>query len=228
MGRPACGFLGVATAILSLVASLVASAAFAQAPGSPGSPSPPPNPPPAATGAAQGPGPAAPLKTEYKLSVAVGPAYPWGKGAADWAQLVSERTGGRITMKLFPGASATGGDPLQEFVGLRQGAIDFAVGSSMYWAGYVKPLNLFALPFFVTDARALDALTGGPVGAALFKAIEDAGVVPLAWGDNEFHAVSTSKKAVRKPDDVKGLRLRVTGSTPVEEAFRALGATPAR
>lgn len=183
---------------------------------------------------AQAPGAAAlpPSSTtaavEFKLSVAVGPAYAWGKGATDWAQMVRDRTGGRVLMKVLPGASATGGDPLQEFVGLKQGSVDFAVGSTMYWAGYVKALNLFALPFLIPDAKTLDALTTGPVGLGLFKALEDAGVVPLAWGDNELHAVSTSQKPIRKPDDLKGLKVRVTGSTAVEEAFRAMGATPAR
>ena len=220
-GHPARGFWGPAIAMSTIVVmSLTASAQSPEA-------SPPLT--PQSSAATRQPAPAAtPQKTEYKMSVAVGPAYPWGRGAAEWAQLVRDRTGGRIAIKVFPGASATAGDPLQEFVGLKQGSIDFAVGSAMHWAGYVKPLNVFALPFFVPDAKALDALTGGPVGAAIFKAIEDAGVVPLAWGDNEFHALSTSKQPVRKPDDVKGLRVRVTGSTPVEETFRALGATPAR
>ena len=167
-------------------------------------------------------------KAEYKLSIAVGPAYAWGRGAADWAQLIKDRSGGRIVIKQFPGASATGGDPLQEFVGLRQGTIDLAVGSAMYWAGYVKSLNVFALPFLVGDSKGLDALFQGEVGAAIFRAIEDAGVVPLAWGDNEFHELSTSKRVVKKPEDVAGLRVRVTGSSVIEESMRALGATPVR
>ena len=209
-GRPARGFLGPEIRALILFAIVAAGVVFS-----------------VSMAVAQTPGTAA-AAPPFKLSVAVGPAYPWGKGASRWAELVSERSGGRITLKVFPGASATGGDPLQEFVGLKQGTIDFAVGSSMYWAGYVKPLNLFALPFLVSDPKALDALIAGPVGATLFKAIEEAGVIPLAWGDNEQHAVSTSTRTIRQPEDVRGLKLRVTGSTPVEEAFRALGATPAR
>lgn len=233
-GRPARGFLGAAllSVMVAAAVSMGAPLAFAQsstaftgATGATGATKTDATP---ASAAPSRPAPPPPAAIPYKLSVAVGPAYAWGKGAARWAELVAERSGGRIAMMVFPGASATGGDPLQEFVGLRQGSIDFAVGSSMYWAGYVKPLNLFALPFLIPDSNALDALTGGPVGAALFKAIEDAGVVPLAWGDNEPHALSTSSKSIRKPDDVRGLRLRVTGSTPVEEAFRALGASQAR
>ena len=212
-GRPARGFLGAAILALTFAAaaSVGGSTAIAQS-----------------SGTEPGTAPEARPAVPYKLSVAVGPTYAWGKGANRWAELVAERSGGRIAIKVFPGASATAGDPLQEFVGLKQGSIDFAVGSTMYWAGYVKPLHIFALPFLVADSSALDALTGGPVGAALFKVIEDAGVVPLAWGDNESHALSTATKTIRKPDDLRGLKLRVTGSTPVEEAFRALGASPAR
>ena len=244
-GRPARGFLGpgklaVASSISLLAAFVVgggaalsssdcqaqsvapAAAPSAAHPAAAGLPA-------ANTAAAALPAanPAAP-KAEYKLSIAVGPAYAWGKGAADWAQLIKDRSGGRIVIKQFPGASATGGDPLQEFVGLRQGTIDLAVGSAMYWAGYVKSLNVFALPFLVGDSKGLDALFQGEVGAAIFRAIEDAGVVPLAWGDNEFHELSTSKRVVKKPGDVAGLRVRATGSAVVEESMRALGATPVR
>jgi len=51
-------------------------------------------------------------KPEYKLSTVVGPAFPWGKGGEIWADLVRERTKGRINIKMYPGASLVGGDQL--------------------------------------------------------------------------------------------------------------------
>jgi TRAP-type C4-dicarboxylate transport system substrate-binding protein len=167
-------------------------------------------------------------KAEYKLSTAVGPAYPWGKGAEIWAQLVKERTAGRIIIKQFPGASAVAGDTAREFAALRDGTIDLAVGSSINWAAQVRALNLFALPFMVGDNKALDALLHGEVGAAVLHAVEEAGVVPLAWGDNDFREISTAQRALRRPEELAGLRIRASGSPLADEVLAALGAVPVR
>ncbi len=174
------------------------------------------------------PASAQPYKPEYKLSTAVGPAYPWGKGAEIWAQLIRERTAGRINIKQFPGAAAVAGDPAREFAALRDGSIDLAIGSSLNWSAEVKALNLFALPFFVGDHQALDALLRGDVGAALLRQVEAAGVVPLAWGDNDFREISTAQRPVRKPEDLSGQRIRASGSPLLDEALLALGAFPSR
>ena len=169
-----------------------------------------------------------PYKPVYKLSIAVGPAYAWGRGADIWAGLIRERTAGRINIRLFPGASATAGDAAREFAALREGAIDLAVGSALNWAESVKPLHLFALPFLFASPRALDVVVHGEIGAEMMKAVADAGVVPLAWGDNGFREVSTADRALRKPDDLAGLRIRASGGTLVEETLNALGATPVK
>ena len=122
-------------------------------------------------------------KPEYKLSTVVGPAFPWGKGGEIWAELVKQRTGGRINIKMYPGASLVGGDQTREFTAVRQGAIDLAIGSTINWSPQIKELNLFSMPFLAQDHAGLDALTGGEVGKEMFALVEKAGVVPLAWGE---------------------------------------------
>ncbi len=49
---------------------------------------------------------AEPYKAEYRMSLVVGTAFPWGKGGEIWANLVKERTQGRINIKLYPGHQA--------------------------------------------------------------------------------------------------------------------------
>ena len=165
-------------------------------------------------------------KSEYKLSTIFGPAYPWGKGGEIWADLVKQRTAGRINIKLYPGASLVQGDQTREFTAIRQGVIDMAIGSTINWSPQVKELNLFALPFLMPDFAAIDALTQGEVGKELFKAIEKNNVVPLAWGENGSREISNSKRDLRKPDDLKGLKMRVVGSPLFLDTFTALGANP--
>ena len=165
-------------------------------------------------------------KPEYKISTVVGAPFPWGLAAQRWADLVRDRSGGKINMKVYPGASLVGGDQTKEFTAMRQGVIDMAVGSTINWSPQVVELNLFSLPFLMPDYKAIDAITGGEPGKKLFEIIAAKDVVPLAWGENGFRELSNSKRDVRKPEDLKGLKVRVVGSPLYNETFTALGANP--
>jgi tripartite ATP-independent transporter DctP family solute receptor len=165
-------------------------------------------------------------KSEYRMSLVLGTAFPWGKGGQIWADLIKERTKGRINIKLYPGVSLIQGDQTREFSALRQGVIDMAVGSTINWSPQVKQLNLFSLPFLMPDYAAVDALTKGEVGEKVFATLYKAGVIPLAWGENGYRELSNSKRAVHSPADLKGLKIRVVGSPLFLDTFTALGANP--
>jgi tripartite ATP-independent transporter DctP family solute receptor len=165
-------------------------------------------------------------KPEYRLSTNVNNAFPLGRGAEEWARLVKERTDGRINVKWYPGSSLVGGETTREFTALRQGSIDFNVSSVINWAPHVKELNLFLLPFLVPDEKAFDALIHGGVGKDLFAIVQKQGVVPLAWGENGAREISNSKREIRKPEDLKGLKFRVVGSPIFNDIYTALGANP--
>jgi tripartite ATP-independent transporter DctP family solute receptor len=170
--------------------------------------------------------PGADYKTEYKLSTVVGKPFPWGLAGDRWAELVKEKTAGRIHIKTYPGTSLVGGDQTKEFTAIRQGAIDMAIGSTINWSPQVKELNLFSMPFLMPDYKAIDALTQGEVGKDLFKLLAGKDVVPLAWGENGFRELTNSKRPVKSPEDLKGLKIRVVGSPLFLDIFSALGANP--
>ena len=172
------------------------------------------------------PVPAADYKPEYKLSTVVAAPMPWGIAGERWAELVKQKTNGRINIKCYPGVSLVGGDQTKEYTAIRQGAIDLSIGSTINWSPQVKELNIFSMPFLMPDYKAIDALTGGEVGKELFKILESKDTVPLAWGENGFRELSNSKRVVRKPEDLKGLKIRVVGSPLFLETFTALGANP--
>ena len=165
-------------------------------------------------------------KAEYKMSLVLGPPTPWGMAGKIWADLVKERTAGRINIKLYPGVSLIQGDQTREFSALRQGVIDMAIGSTINWSPQVKELNLFSMPFLMPDYAAVDALTQGEVGKKIFQTIEKAGVVPLAWGENGTRELTNSKKPIKSPDDLKGMKIRVVGSPLFSDTFNAFGANP--
>jgi tripartite ATP-independent transporter DctP family solute receptor len=165
-------------------------------------------------------------KPEYKMSIVVGPTGPWGEGAARFADAVKKYTNGRITIKPYYSGQLFAGKQTNEFLLMKQGVIDFALGSTINWSTTVKELNLFSLPFFFPDYKALDAVENGEVGKRLFKIIEEKGVVGLGWGENGYRDLTNSKRAVKKPEDLEGLKLRVVGSPIFIDIFKAMGANP--
>ncbi len=165
-------------------------------------------------------------KNEYKMSVVVGPKLPWGAGATHFADLVRDRTNGRINIKVYTSSALMAGKQTNEFLIHRQGVADFCFASTINWSTTIKTLNLFNLPFFFPDYRALDAVTTGEVGKEIEDELHKKGVTVLAWGENGFRELTNSKHAVRTPEDMVGLKVRVVGTPIFIDTMQALGANP--
>src|SRR4051812_45819410 len=109
---------------------------------------------------------------ELKVSVAVGPAYALGQAAEKWAQRIGASSDAGLALKVYPGAVLSSRDPALEFAALRNGAVDMAIGSSLFWSGDVPALRAVGLPWLAPEPAKLDALATGPVGDELQKAVE--------------------------------------------------------
>ncbi|MBP3438253.1 MAG: TRAP transporter substrate-binding protein DctP [Sutterella sp.] len=169
-------------------------------------------------------------KQEYKLSIVPGATSGWGLAGQYFADRVRERTEGRINIKPYFGAQLMAGKQTSELLLVRRGAIDFALASTINWSPQVKELNLTALPFFVANNpdrfKAMDAIEAGKSGGMMVQAIEKTGVKFIGWGENGFRELTTSKGPINKPEDMKGLKLRVCGTPIFIDIFSALGANP--
>ena len=164
-------------------------------------------------------------KPEYKLSIVVGTTFPWGQGAEIWSNLVRERTQGHINIKVYPGTSLVQGDQTREFTAIRQGVIDMAVGSTINWSPQVKQLNLFSLPFLMPttppSTRWCRARSAGDVQAHRESRRGAAGL-----GREWLPPAVELKREIKRPEDMKGMKLRVVGSPLYIDTFTALGANP--
>ncbi len=165
-------------------------------------------------------------KAEYNLSVVVGPTFWWGEGAQKFADLVKEKTDGKVNIKVYYGGQLFKGKQTNEFQLMSQGVIDFAFGSTINWSPTIPECNIFSLPFFINNYKNLDAMENGETGKAVFAAMQKKGVVGLAWGENGFREVTNSKHEIKEPADLKNLKLRVVGSPIFIDIFKQLGADP--
>jgi tripartite ATP-independent transporter DctP family solute receptor len=105
------------------------------------------------------------------------------------------------------------------------GSLDLAVTASNVAANIVPELGLLDAPFLFRDAPHARAVLDGPIGAEYAALMQPKGMHLLAWAENGLRHV-TANKPIRKPDDLRGLRIRVPQSEVMIQAFKALGAVP--
>jgi tripartite ATP-independent transporter DctP family solute receptor len=165
-------------------------------------------------------------RPEYKLSVVGNRPIPFAEGAFQWAELVTQRSQGRINVRVYPGSQLVGGDQTRELLAMRQGIIDFGVFSTINIAPQVREAGLFQLPFLMPDHRAFDALINGEPGRDLMGVMDRRDVVGLAFGENGFRELSNSRRAVRTPADLRGLKIRFAAGAIFNDIYNALGANP--
>jgi C4-dicarboxylate-binding protein DctP len=89
----------------------------------------------------------------------------------------------------------------------------------------VKEFDVFDLPFLMSDDVRARQMMASPMMADLNKKLEAKGVLPLAYWDNGAH-VYTSNKPLIRPEDFRGLKMRIQGSKVLDAVARELGAIP--
>ena len=162
----------------------------------------------------------------WKLSAAVGPAFALGKAGERWAKLIAVQSGGNVAVQFFPGAALASRDPAREFLTLRDGAADLAVGSTLYWSVQVVELNAIGLPWLAPEDKDLAALAGEAVTERLAAAMERAGVVPLAFAVLGHRELATTGQVPRSPEDMAGIKVRLAATPFLTDLFVSLGAEP--
>lgn len=165
-------------------------------------------------------------RPEYKLSVVGNRPIPFAEGAFQWAELVTQRSQGRINVRVYPGSQLVGGDQTRELLAMRQGVIDMCVFSTINIAPQVREAGLFQLPFLMPDHRAFDALIEGEVGRDIMQVMDSRDVVGLAFGENGFREISNSRRAIRTPADLRGLKIRFAAGAIFNDIFTGMGANP--
>jgi C4-dicarboxylate-binding protein DctP len=164
----------------------------------------------------------APIVIKFSHVVAVN--TPKGKGADYFKKLAEERTGGKVKVEVYPNSSLFKDG--EEMEALQLGSVQMLAPSvSKFGPLGAREFEIFDLPFLFDSYDDLHKVTDGPVGKALFKKLESKGITGLAYWVNGFKDMSANKP-LRKPEDMKGLKMRIQSSKVLESEMRAFGALP--
>ncbi len=150
--------------------------------------------------------------------------HPQGLGAQKFADLVAEKSGGKIKVRTFPGGTL-GGD-LQTLSALQGGTVEMTVMNSGILVGLAKEFAAVDMPFLFNSAAEADALLDGPFGKTLHDKLPEKGVLALGYWDLGFRNLTNNRRPVTKVDDVAGLKIRVIQTPIYIDTFKALGANP--
>jgi tripartite ATP-independent transporter DctP family solute receptor len=148
--------------------------------------------------------------------------HPQGQGARKFAELVEQKSGGKIKVRIFP-SGQLGGD-LPTVSALQGGTIDLTVLNAGLLVGIVKEFAVVDLPFLFNNPEEADAVVDGPVGRKLFDTLPEKGLVGLGYFELGFRNVTNSKRPITKWEDFSGIKLRVLQSPLFIELFNTLGA----
>ncbi|MCE1243083.1 TRAP transporter substrate-binding protein [Oryzomicrobium sp.] len=159
-----------------------------------------------------------------KFSVTLPEKSHQGQGAARFAELVKEKTQGRVQIKVYYNASL--GNDVQVTSALQGGTIEFVVPQTSTLTGMIKDFEVLDFPFLFDNEKEADAVLDGPIGQKLLDKLPAKGLVGLAYWENGFFNATTSKHPIARLEDFAGLKFRAVQAPISLETLKALGANP--
>ncbi|MGH8669156.1 MAG: C4-dicarboxylate TRAP transporter substrate-binding protein [Burkholderiales bacterium] len=164
-------------------------------------------------------------KHALKFNHVLGPKEPYHQGFLDWAKAVEARTKGGLKIDVFHSSQLGKEEDIIEQI--RQGANIGQNTDSARMGNYVPGIAVMNGPYFVETLADVAKLRKAPTVMRWQRELADKfglKVLSFSWVQGYRHFFTN--KAIRKPEDLQGLRIRTPPAPIWQESIRALGATP--
>ncbi len=158
-----------------------------------------------------------------KFSHVVADNTPKGQGAIMFKEKVEERLGDKVKVEVFPNAQLYG--DTDEMLALLKNDVQLIAPALSKFEKYTEKLQVFDLPFLFDDQAAVTCFQQSEAGQELLTAMEDKGIIGLAYWDNGMKQLS-GPKPLREPQDASGLKFRIMSSDVLQSQFQAVKANP--
>ncbi|MGL5693697.1 MAG: TRAP transporter substrate-binding protein [Peptostreptococcaceae bacterium] len=150
--------------------------------------------------------------------------HPQHKAMEQFEKYVEEKTNGELDVQIFPnellGASA------QALELSQTGAIDLVVASLGNLEAFNKAYTVLNLPYIMDSTEHYhQVMNDEEIMGPIFESTRKSGFVGLTWFDAGVRNIYTTKKPILKPEDLKGLKIRVQTSPTNVKMLQALGAS---
>jgi tripartite ATP-independent transporter DctP family solute receptor len=160
--------------------------------------------------------------TVIKLAHGVNEQDCFHIAAAKFKELVEQRTDGQVKIEIYPNASL--GDERTVIEGMQYGTIGMSVCTTGPVANFLPEISVFEMPFLFSSPQQAYQVLDGSVGKKVLAKLDKVNLKGLAYAERGFRNLTNSKRPVLKPEDVKGLKIRVMENPLYIDTFKALGA----
>ena len=167
---------------------------------------------------------AAAADMELKFADALPKTFSYYPAMVEFQRVVEAQTKGQVAVKLF--SDGVLGDQKTLLESTKVGAVDIAVVASQISQQLVPEHGIFGLPFVWIKDEDFITFLQSPIAAELGKKMEPHGLKVLTFANGGVLAVLNSKRSVRTPEDMKGLKLRVMQDPMQVDMIRAMGGIP--
>lgn len=152
------------------------------------------------------------------------PGYPNTIALDKFADLLSEKSGGKMTLKMYH--SGTLGSQPDAIEQVRVGALEIANFSLGPLGPIVPEANVVSLPFIFKDTDHVWRVLDGKAGQMISDGMAKKGLISLAWYDGGSRSFYNSKKPIKMPADLVGMKVRVMNNDLYSGMISALGGNP--
>ena len=160
-------------------------------------------------------------QTTMRISISTAQNSHQGVAIDTFAKEVEKRTGGRYKVQTFYNG-ALGGER-ESIEAVQLGTQELAFSSTGPVPNFVPETKILDVPFLFRDKAHARAVLDGPIGQDLLTKFDAKGFKALAWAENGFRHMTNSKRDVKTPEDLKGLKMR-TMENPVHiAAYKGFG-----
>lgn len=160
-----------------------------------------------------------------KYANVMAPSHDTSMGVDKFAELVAQKSAGRIKVQHFPGGQL--GSDKETYEAAQMGLLQIAGGSYANLVTITRAFEVLHLPFMFEDRKQAHAALDSPkVRDLINKELDKVGLRWLMTFEFGFRDINTTTKKVLEPTDVKGLKLRASRSPTEIEGLKAFGASP--
>jgi len=159
-----------------------------------------------------------------KLGVVTKPGSAQNIVAEKFKELIEQRSKGDIKVQVFHSASL--GNETEILQQIQMNTIQMGIITGGPFDTFDPIVRVINYPFLFKDNAQADKILDGPLGAEILKSLESSSLKGLCFSENGFRNLTNSKRPVKTPEDIKGLKIRVMASALHKTVWQALGANP--
>jgi len=159
-----------------------------------------------------------------KLGVVTKPGSAQNIVAEKFKALMEERSGGEVVVKIYHSKSI--GNETEILQQIQMNTVQMGIITVGPFDTFDPIVRVVNYPFLFKNNEQADAILDGPLGQEILTSLESSGFKGLCFSENGFRNLTNNKRAVRVPDDVDGLKIRVMSSALHKTIWQTLGANP--